>query len=73
MSAPLRRGPDAPHHGAAAVGDIDALPAPLSLGVRMLRDWCDGPAGQERIWNAFASGLPMPAARAGMRRRSTPC
>ena len=54
-------------HGAAAVGDLAALPPPLSLGVLMLRDWCEGPDGQERVWSAFAAGLPMPAARAGMR------
>lgn len=61
--------PGAPHSspGAAVVGDLAALPNPVALSVLMLRDWCEGPVGRERVWSVLAGAMPTPAARAGLR------
>ena len=53
-------------HGGAPVGDLDALPRPQGMAVRMLRAWCEGPEAQAAVCSTFAAGLGPARGRAAL-------
>ncbi|MEM0947270.1 MAG: hypothetical protein AAGK37_07685 [Pseudomonadota bacterium] len=42
-------------HGAALVGTLNTLEAWQAEFILDFRMWCDGPAGQNAVWNKFAT------------------
>ena len=52
--------------GGTPVGALSALPVVESWLVRALRDWCDGPDGQARVWAALSAQLGPARGKAAM-------